>query len=234
MDTNAPRIDAEITLQDGRHLAYAIWGDPEGQPAVLCHGAPASRMFTPDPALTAKIGLRLITIDRPGYGRSTAKTGRTILDWVGDLSELVGLLDLHSFSMVAHSAGGPYALACATQLPQIRRISLVSSVAPLDHDPELAFSDEPSERELVYLARHDPDRAQAMIADAAGWLAEEPDRFLALPGPRPRCAAAAPAGHQEHVRVHASGGGPAGTGRLCQRRSALPPPLGLRGGQASV
>jgi pimeloyl-ACP methyl ester carboxylesterase len=186
MDATEPRIDGEIVLLDGRRLGFAVWGDPEGEPAVLCHGAPASRLFRPDPAVTARLGMRLITADRPGYGRSSPQPGRTFLDWVGDLSQLMAHLGLTSFSIAAHSAGGPYALACASLLPQVRRVVLVSSVAPLDPDaPDVAFSDDPSERELVDRARRDPERARAEIAGAAGWLAEEPDRFLTLPRPEP-------------------------------------------------
>jgi len=177
-----PLVDGEAVLGDGRRLGYAIWGDPDGRPAVLCHGAPASRLFTPDPSITAELGLRLITADRPGYGCSSPQPGRTFLDWVGDLSQLMDQLEVSSIGLVAHSAGGPYALACATQLPQIRRVVLVSSVAPLD---DLAFPDDPGERQLIELARRDPDQAAAMITDAAGWLAEDPDRFLALPRPEP-------------------------------------------------
>ena len=106
MDDAMPLVDGEAVLRDGRRLGYAIWGDPQGQPAVLCHGAPASRLFTPDPGITAELGLRLITADRPGYGRSSPQPERTFLDWVADLRQLMDQLEVSSFGLVAHSAGG--------------------------------------------------------------------------------------------------------------------------------
>jgi len=34
-----------VTLRDGRRLGYAECGDPAGDPLVLCHGFPNSRVF---------------------------------------------------------------------------------------------------------------------------------------------------------------------------------------------
>jgi len=123
--------DAQLELRDGRVLGYAMWGDPGGQPVLLFHGSPASRLFVPDPALTAAVAVRLITVDRPGYGRSDPKPGRDVLDWPPDVEELADTLALPPFPIVAHSSGGPYALACALALPRrVSRIVLASSVAP--------------------------------------------------------------------------------------------------------
>jgi hypothetical protein len=47
------------------------------------------------------------------------------------------------------------------------------------------MADRDDERRLVELARHHPDQAAAAIADAAGWLVDQPDRFLTLPRPEP-------------------------------------------------
>src|SRR6476659_6431405 len=61
-----PVIDADLTLGDGRNLAYCIWGDPNGRPMFLFHGSPVSRVFAPNPVTTEEFGVRLITVDRPG------------------------------------------------------------------------------------------------------------------------------------------------------------------------
>jgi pimeloyl-ACP methyl ester carboxylesterase len=73
----SPVVDSELELSDGRALGYAIWGDPQGKAVLLFHGSPSSRMFAPDPAVTAARGVRLVTIDRPGYGRSDPSSGRS-------------------------------------------------------------------------------------------------------------------------------------------------------------
>ena len=108
-----PILDAEMVLGDGRTLAYALWGDPDGETVMLFHGAPGSRLFTPDPEITAEAGVRLITVDRPGYGGSDRLSVRQILDWPNDVLQLADLIEAPRFSVVAHSSGGPYALACA-------------------------------------------------------------------------------------------------------------------------
>ena len=34
----------EVTLRDGRILAFAEHGNPAGQPIIYCHGVPSSRV----------------------------------------------------------------------------------------------------------------------------------------------------------------------------------------------
>jgi len=185
-EMDSPLLDAELPLSYGRALEYAIWGDPEGNPVLLLHGSPSSRLFAPDPVSTATCGVRLVTVERPGYGRSDSLDEREILDWPADVTQLVDALGLQRFAVTAHSSGGPYALACALAMPErVTAVVLASSVVPLDElTPDVAgLSDE--EQDLVEVARTDPLSAAAMIADAAGWLLEEPDRFLSLPRPEP-------------------------------------------------
>jgi pimeloyl-ACP methyl ester carboxylesterase len=63
----------------------------------------------------ARLGLRLIWIDRPGYGRSTPEIGRTIGGWVPDALAVVDHLGIDRFVSVGASTGGAYALALAAQ-----------------------------------------------------------------------------------------------------------------------
>lgn len=68
--TATPKVDRTIRLQDGRQMAYSEWGALDGEPVVVLHGAPGSRLFCPDEQATEAARVRLLTIDRPGYGRS--------------------------------------------------------------------------------------------------------------------------------------------------------------------
>jgi pimeloyl-ACP methyl ester carboxylesterase len=182
----SPILDADLLLTDGRRLGYALWGDPAGQPVLLFPGSPSSRLFCPDPAATAEAGVSLVTVDRPGYGRSDVQPGRTILDWPGDVEQLADDLKIHRFAVAAHSSGGPYALACALMMPhRVTGVALVSCVAPLDEVPAAAASLDDAERQLVELAREDPERAAETIAQAAAWLVQEPEVFLTFPRPEP-------------------------------------------------
>lgn len=123
-----------LKLQDGRELAYELYGDADGRPLVFNHGGGDSRLARhPDDRLTIEAGVRLITVDRPGYGGSTARPGRTILNWVPDVVELVDHLEIERFAVAGWSAGGPHALAVAHELgDRISNVVLASSIGPLN------------------------------------------------------------------------------------------------------
>jgi pimeloyl-ACP methyl ester carboxylesterase len=72
-----PRVDSLIALPDGRSLAYAEFGDPDGRPVLFFHGTPGYRLnpWIPDAELRS-LGVRLIALDRPGVGRSTPRAHR--------------------------------------------------------------------------------------------------------------------------------------------------------------
>lgn len=125
-----------LQLADGRTLSYEEWGDPKGTPVFFLHGTGDSRLARhPDNALTAKLGIRLITFDRPGVGQSTRKPGRTLLTWVSDLETLADQLKLKTFSIAGWSGGGPHALAAAYTLgKRVNQLTLASPLAPFD-DP---------------------------------------------------------------------------------------------------
>ncbi len=126
-----------LVLRDGRMLAFDDVGDPAGYPVVWHHGSMTCRLLRhPDDSLAAAAGLRLVSVDRPGYGSSSPRKGRTLHGWADDVEQLVDCLGLGRFAVAGASAGGPNALAVAHGLGE--RVShgvLVSSLGPLD-DPE--------------------------------------------------------------------------------------------------
>jgi pimeloyl-ACP methyl ester carboxylesterase len=178
--TALPVADRVLTLRHGRALAYAEWGDLQGKPLMLFHGRPGSRLFCPDEHATNAAGVRLITIDRPGYGRSDPNPGRTLLDWAGDVEELIDLLELPPLPIVGWSSGGPHALACAVRIPaRITIIGLAASSGPSDEVPG-AWEKLPEEvRTLTELLRKDPTAALDGIRKRVQWYAEDPVSFLA-------------------------------------------------------
>ena len=178
-----PEVDAVIALKDGRRIAYCEWGDRDGMPIILCHGAPGSRVFAPDSDTTAQAGVRLITVDRPGYGRSDPKPGRQILDWPADVEQLAAALGVDEFDVAGHSSGGPYALACASRFPErVKRVALVSCIAPYSLPSSEQGDDDD---ELTRLAWKDLGQAAVQFARSVAWLVETPERFLDLPRSEP-------------------------------------------------
>jgi pimeloyl-ACP methyl ester carboxylesterase len=120
-------------LPDGRELAYEEYGDLQGRPLFFFHGTPGSRMFHPPDEVTRAMGVRLICMDRPGYGGSTFQPGRVFLDWPKDVSALADALGIPKFAVAGHSGGGPYALACACCLPgRVSAAAVLSGAGPVD------------------------------------------------------------------------------------------------------
>ena len=161
-----------MTLHDGRRMAYAEWGAADGRPVVLFHGMPGSRLSCPDEEATERAGVRLITIDRPGYGISSPNPGRTLLSWVADYVEWAGLVGLSPCPIVGWSGGGPYALACAVQCPEcVTSVGLAASSAPLDEVPS-EWDGLPVEvRDLTRLLRSDAPAAMEGINARCQWFA---------------------------------------------------------------
>jgi len=126
--------EGTVRLSDGRVLAYAEWGDPSGLPVLHFHGTPGSRLERHvDDRLYERLGVRYVTIDRPGYGRSDPRPGRTFMDWASDVRELTDDLGISRFRIFAVSGGSPFALATASALgDQVVRVAIVSGVGPVD------------------------------------------------------------------------------------------------------
>ncbi len=126
--------DETITLKDGRRLAYTEHGDPSGKPVFFIHGNPGSRLMRhPDESIVTKLGARIITPDRPGYGRSDFQPNRKLLDMADDIEQLADSLGINRFSIFGVSAGSPYVAACAYRLSnRVTKAAIVSGVAPMD------------------------------------------------------------------------------------------------------
>jgi pimeloyl-ACP methyl ester carboxylesterase len=125
-------IEHRIKTPDGRVLAVAEWGDPDGLPLFALHGTPGGRIsYWLDPGIYARYGLRRLTVDRPGYGASTRQKGRTVGDFVRDAEVIAAALGVQEFAVTGGSGGGPHALACAALLgDRVVRCLADVSIAP--------------------------------------------------------------------------------------------------------
>jgi pimeloyl-ACP methyl ester carboxylesterase len=125
-----------VVRDDGRTVAYLDAGDPGGYPVIGLHGTPGCRLSRwPDDSLYAGAGIRYITTDRAGYGRSSRHRGRSVADEAADVRAVADALGLARFSVVGGSGGGPHALACAALMAdQVDRVACQSGLAPLGPD----------------------------------------------------------------------------------------------------
>ena len=131
------KTDNVLTLPDGRKLAYAEFGQPDGHPVLYCHSSYSSRL---EPLLIGEevfrqYGLRVIAADRPGLGGSDFLPNREYTDFTKDTVFLTDALGLEKFSVLAISGGSPYAAVCAAKIPQrISKVVLVSGSWQIDKE----------------------------------------------------------------------------------------------------
>ncbi|QKT03988.1 alpha/beta hydrolase [Ectothiorhodospiraceae bacterium 2226] len=151
--------NATLTLPDGRRLGYADYGDPRGRPVLYCHGLPGSRLearWAHEAA--AERGLRLLALERPGYGLSDPLPQRRLVDWPADVAHAADRLGVERFTLIGISGGGPYALACAARLgPRVEHAVLVCGMGQVER---LAHT-----RGMMWLGR-----AGLLLARYAPWL----------------------------------------------------------------
>jgi len=117
----APLANGELfTLSNGQSLYYAIYGDSEATATIFFHhGLPGSRLeasILSEPARRHR--LRIISVDRPGMGRSTFQPGYRLLDWPAMLLALTHHLQVDRFAVFGVSGGAPYAFACLHEIPK--------------------------------------------------------------------------------------------------------------------
>jgi pimeloyl-ACP methyl ester carboxylesterase len=174
-------IEHRVHLHDGRTLGCLELGDPAGPPVLYFHGYPGSRLEARVGAIAAgQLGLRLLAVDRPGFGQSTFQRGRTVGGWAADVEALADQLSLSRFSIIGVSGGGPYALACAARLPhRLDRVALVCPLGPLDlADGKAGMLAQ--DRLLLGLAARAAPLARAVVHLLSHWMRRDVERYLSF------------------------------------------------------
>ena len=164
----APSAHKTCPLPDGRKLGFAEGGDPKGVPVFYFHGFPGSRL---EATLLPPSGIRLIGVDRPGYGLSTASPWRKLADWPKDIEVLADHLGLKRFGVIGVSGGAPYASSVAHGLgSRVNALALICGLGP-PHVPGMMFG---SKQGLARALRITPARLtlaalarQIMLSDRA-------------------------------------------------------------------
>jgi pimeloyl-ACP methyl ester carboxylesterase len=152
----------EARLSDGRLLGWAEWGPREGVPVLLCPGAATSRWLGFGPGAVEALGVRLVSVDRPGLGVSTPAPGRTFSDFADDIRQLTALRGLGRPPVIGNSQGAPFALACAQEgiASAVAVVSGADEIAAPEFAPALAGE----LRGLVDRAVSDPAGAEEFFA----------------------------------------------------------------------
>jgi pimeloyl-ACP methyl ester carboxylesterase len=125
-------VTQEVCVAGKRRVAVDSWGSPTGMPVFLLHGTPGSKSGPrPRSSVLYRLGIQLISYDRPGYGGSDPHPGRTVADAAADVEAIADELKLGEFAVVGRSGGGPHALACAALLEnRVRSVACLVGLAP--------------------------------------------------------------------------------------------------------
>ena len=120
----------QVRVAGNRPLAYAEYGAAAGEPVFYFHQTPGSRLYRPNEETSSRLGARVISVDRPGYGCSANLPNRTLLDWPDDVVAVANHLGLERFAVAGIS---PFVVACAYKIPgRLTRAAVVGGPGPLD------------------------------------------------------------------------------------------------------
>lgn len=161
---------------DGEPFYYRFWGVDEGRPVVLVHGlqVEGSETWAPTARGLSRAGLRVVTVDLRGFGRSTraGDADQFTLEAQADLlARIVNELGLADAMVVAYGWGGAVALRMAAEQPQ-----LVGSVALLY--PEGLLDERPLPGRLLHLPFVGPALAWGYYAGGPIWSHQQRQGFL--------------------------------------------------------
>jgi pimeloyl-ACP methyl ester carboxylesterase len=127
--------NGHLELPDGRFLDLRITGPVDGLPLVFHHGTPGAA--TPLGALERaahRRGLRVVIMSRPGYGGSSRRAGRAVVDAVDDVEAVLDEIGADRCVVAGWSGGGPHALACAARVDRALATLVIAGLAPYAAD----------------------------------------------------------------------------------------------------
>lgn len=152
-----------FTSPDDTVLEYELNGDPDGKPVVVHHGLLGSAGIGPEwheLALKAKVGL--ITVARPGYGRSEPVAMTSIAEWAALLTPLLDELGVEQFGVIGISAGAPYSYALAAALPErVERVAILSGLGKVNEPETRALYPEQSRQAFELFGSSPEDEVRA-------------------------------------------------------------------------
>jgi pimeloyl-ACP methyl ester carboxylesterase len=128
-----PRFEGTVRLAGGRRLGFAEFGPASGRPLVWLHGTPGARLQIAPQArvLAHERSVRIVSVERPGVGESTPHAFEAVVDFASDIEQLCDALGIERFAVAGLSGGGPYALACAHEMPErVLAGAILGGVAP--------------------------------------------------------------------------------------------------------
>jgi pimeloyl-ACP methyl ester carboxylesterase len=123
-----------VPLPDDRQMEVLAYGTDLRTRALLSFtGTPSGAVPDDELADLAEArGVRLLQPLRPGYGQSSPRPGRRVVDFAEDVDAVLQHFGVTEAVCMGGSGGGPHSLAMAAALPQCRAAMVFVTVAPRD------------------------------------------------------------------------------------------------------
>lgn len=178
-------IGAEVRSVEigGRTSFYIDDGDPEGRAVVFIGGQGTSLAafqlteFTRSTRLA--LGLRMISVERNGFGESPLDPSRGYGDYAREVLGVLDHLGVDRFAIVAISGGGAYAAHLAAAEPDrvlsLHAAAAVSRALPTRDAPDCSLTLEQKAAELTKYTHHPKDWwgvPGSPVLVIPGWQAE--------------------------------------------------------------
>lgn len=163
----APPTGQGHVARAGRRIGWTAWGDERGRPLLFVHGAALTGMLGP-PA-DALAGVRWISVDRAGLGRSDPDPAKSFASVADDTAAVLAALGIERPSAIAFSQGAPFAVELAGR-GALSALAIVSGQDDLTH-PATFDRLHPDVAHLVGSAVADAVELEEQLtgfADAAG------------------------------------------------------------------
>jgi pimeloyl-ACP methyl ester carboxylesterase len=161
------RTGDEYVLKSGRRVAVRTVVDGTGDlTIVICHPAPGSSAFDPEPEQTFARGVTLLAVDRPGYGGSEPMPDdqwTSVSCAADDLAQVLDHRQTGPVGLAGWSAGGRVAMALAAHRPDlVERLAVIATPAP---DEEVPWIPPEQRAALDALRGRPPGEVYAELAD---------------------------------------------------------------------
>ena len=119
-----------LKLSNGRVVSYLDMGPVDGFPVMYFHSINSSRFELLNlQSLFVEHGIRLICMDRTGYGESTYDPKDSYAEYSHDIRLFMDALELDRVGLLSCSAGSPHALSFAEHYPErVTQVHCTSAV----------------------------------------------------------------------------------------------------------
>lgn len=168
-----------VTQRNGSKIVWTMRGAPDGEPVIFLHGMGLGHGFTRQfQELLKARNIKLICLDRPGYGYSDPpRNWRTnVEEWMESFPVILDELGVDRVPIMTHTSGVLYGCAAASANPdRVEQVCALAGGIPISDTQMLA--DYPSQvRILSRASRFSPLLLRFVLSSSAAYYRSEKGR----------------------------------------------------------